>query len=93
MSFFSSFFLGLICSFWHNFGNIFLAALEKVSRSYDEAIDTVSYVLKTKGKVIPVTHDKLHLVAEYENGRKIAGESLIDENHSEKSKIKKRKKE
>lgn len=72
----------------HNFGNIFLAALEKVSRSYDEAIDTVSYVLKTKGKVIPVTHDKLHLVAEYENGRKIAGESMIDENHSEKSKIK-----
>jgi uncharacterized cofD-like protein len=73
----------------HNFGNIFLAALEKVSNSYNEAIETVSYVLKTKGKVIPVTFDKLHLVAEYENGNKVTGESMIDENHLEKSRIKK----
>jgi uncharacterized cofD-like protein len=72
----------------HNFGNIFLAALEKVSNSYDEAIETVSYVLKTKGKVIPVTFNKLHLVAEYENGKKVTGEGLIDENHSEKTAIK-----
>ncbi len=73
----------------HNFGNIFLAALEKVSDSYDEAIETASYVLKTKGKVIPVTKDKVHLVAEYENGKIVTGEGLIDENHSEKSRIKK----
>jgi len=72
----------------HNFGNIFLAALEKVSSNYDEAIETVSYVLKTMGKVIPVTLNKLHLVAEYENGKKVTGEGLIDENHSEKSRIK-----
>jgi uncharacterized cofD-like protein len=72
----------------HNFVNIFLAALEKVSDSYDKAIETASYVLKTKGKVIPVTFNKLHLVAEYENGQKITGEGLIDENHSEKSRIK-----
>jgi uncharacterized cofD-like protein len=72
----------------HNFGNIFLAALEKVSDSYDEAIETASYVLKTKGKVFPVTYNKLHLVAEYENGKKVTGEGLIDENHSEKSHIK-----
>jgi len=71
----------------HNFGNIFLAALEKVSDSYDKAIETASYVLKTKGKVIPVTFNKLHLVAEYENGQKVTGEGLIDENHSEKSRI------
>ena len=73
----------------HNFGNIFLAALEKVSNSYDEAIETVSYVLKTKGKVIPVTYDKLHLAAEYENGKKMSGEGLIDENHTEKTRINK----
>ncbi|OGK52972.1 hypothetical protein A2970_01575 [Candidatus Roizmanbacteria bacterium RIFCSPLOWO2_01_FULL_44_13] len=73
----------------HNFGNIFLAALEKVSSSYDEAIEMAAYVLKTKGKVIPVTVDKLHLVAEYENGKVITGEGLIDENHTEASLIKK----
>jgi uncharacterized cofD-like protein len=72
----------------HNFGNIFLAALEKVSSNYEEAIATISYVLKTKGKVYPVTLDKLHLVAEYENGKIITGEGLIDENHAEKSRIK-----
>ncbi|MBW7960088.1 hypothetical protein B6D29_01640 [Microgenomates bacterium UTCPR1] len=73
----------------HNFGNIFLAALEKVSKSYDEAIDTATYVLKTKGKVIPVTLDKLHLSVEYSNGKKVTGEVLIDENHNETSRIKK----
>lgn len=73
----------------HNFGNIFLAALEKVSSSYDEAIETASFVLKTKGKVIPVTHDKVNLVVEYENGKVVAGEGLIDENRAEKEKIKK----
>ena len=71
----------------HNFGNIFLAALEKVSTSYDEAIETVSYVLKTKGKVIPVTLNKLQLEVKYENGKEITGEGLIDENHEEKSRI------
>lgn len=73
----------------HNFGNLFLAALEKVCDSYDEAIETVSYVLKTKGKVIPVTYDRLHLAVEYENGKVIKGEGLIDENHTESSRIKK----
>jgi len=60
----------------HNFGNIFLAALEKVSSNYDEAIETVSYVLKTMGKVIPVTLNKLHLVAEYEK-KIVAGVLLL----------------
>jgi len=72
----------------HNFGNLFLAALEKVSNSYDEAIETASYVLKTKGMVIPVTHDKVNLAVEYENGKIVTGEGFIDENHTESSRIK-----
>lgn len=72
----------------HNFGNLFLAALEKVSDNYNQAIELASYVLQTKGKVIPVTLDKLHIVAEYENGKKVTGEALIDENHNEKTRIK-----
>jgi len=73
----------------HNFGNLFLAALEKVSDNYDQAIESASFVLKTKGKVIPVTMDKLHIIAEYENGKKVKGESMIDENYNESSKINK----
>lgn len=72
----------------HNFGNLFLAALEKVSDKYDQAIELASYVLQTKGRVIPVTLDKLHIVAEYENGKKVTGEAWIDENHNENSRIK-----
>ena len=73
----------------HNFGNIFLSALEKVTKSYDKVIETVSYVLKTKGKVIPVTFDKTHLCVTYESGKTIKGEGNIDEDNKEKSRIKK----
>lgn len=71
----------------HNFGNIFLSALEKVSSDYNQVLETASYVLKTKGKVIPVTLDKAHLCAEYENGSVLKGEGLIDENNNETSRI------
>lgn len=72
----------------HNFGNIFLSALEKVSGDYDEVIKTVSYVLKTKGAVIPVTYEKTHLCVRYENGKVLVGEGNIDENNHEESRIK-----
>lgn len=72
----------------HNFGNIFLSALEKVSDNYDEVLETVSYVLKTKGKVIPVTYEKTHLCVEYENGKVLVGEGNIDEDNHEQSRIK-----
>lgn len=73
----------------HNFGNIFLSALEKVAKNYQEVVDLASFVLKTKGKVIPVTFEKTHLVVEYENGLVIKGEGNIDKNYQEKSRIKK----
>lgn len=71
----------------HNFGNIFLSALEKVSDNYDMVIDTASYVLKTKGSVLPVTFKKTHLCVEYENGTMIKGEGNIDEDNPERSRI------
>lgn len=71
----------------HNFGNIFLSALEKVSTNYDEVIDIASYVLDTKGKVIPVTFDSSHLCVEYANGKVLKEEGIIDENNKEESKI------
>ncbi len=73
----------------HNFGNIFLSALEKVCPNYNEVIKTASFVLKTKGKVIPITFNKTHLCVEYENGKIVKGEGNIDENIEEKSRIKK----
>lgn len=72
----------------HNFGNLFLSALEKVAGDYSQVLETAEYVLKTKGKVIPVTMEKTHLCAEYENGKLLKGEGQIDENHTETSRIK-----
>jgi uncharacterized cofD-like protein len=71
----------------HNFGNIFISTLEKVTGNYAEVLETAEYVLKTKGKVIPVTLGKTHLCAEYENGKILKGEGLIDENNTETSRI------
>ncbi len=72
----------------HNFGNLFLSALEKVSSNYDEVINTASYVLKTKGKVIPVTFQRSHLGVEYESGSVVKGEGNIDKNYQEKTRVK-----
>ena len=72
----------------HNFGNIFLSALEKVSKNYDEVMETASYVLKTKGKIIPVTFEQTHLCVEYANGIVLKGEGNIDSNKAEKSRVK-----
>src|SRR3972149_9934363 len=33
----------------HNFGNIFISALEKISNNYDEVTDLASFILKTSG--------------------------------------------
>lgn len=72
----------------HNFGNLFISALEKVTDDYSQVMDTAAYVLKTRGKVIPVTLEKTHLCVEYENGTLLKGEGLIDENMTETSRIK-----
>lgn len=73
----------------HNFGNVFLSALEKVCKNYDEVIKTASFVLKTKGEVIPVTYEKTHMCVEYESGKIVKGEGNIDKNYDEKSRVKK----
>ncbi len=62
----------------HNFGNIFISALEKITPDYQKVIDIASFILKTKGQVIPVTHDKVHLSVQYTDGETIEKESAID---------------
>jgi len=72
----------------HNFGNIFLSTLEKVTTNYEEVIKIAAFVLKLKGPVIPVTFHKTNLCAKYESGKIIKGEGKIDENIKEASRIK-----
>lgn len=63
----------------HNFGNIFLMALTDILGSEEEAILAASRVLRVCGTVLPITNEKVHLVAEYTNGQRIVGEHEIDE--------------
>lgn len=72
----------------HNFGNILLTVLEKITDNYQDVVDTASFILQTKGKVIPVTFDKVHLCVEYEDGEIIETEKLIDTAFHKKTRIK-----
>jgi len=47
----------------HNFGNIFLSVLEKITGGFDKAVAEASRILNIKGRVIPVTLDNIHLCA------------------------------
>ena len=62
----------------HNFGNLFLIALTDILGKEELAIKAASKVLRVCGTVIPVTHEKTHLVAEYNDGTRIVGEHHID---------------
>ena len=74
----------------HNFGNLFLTALEKSEGSFHQAVLTASQLLNVKGRVIPVTLSNVRLQAELENGEVISGETNIDiPKHNPKLKIKK----
>jgi len=74
----------------HSFGNLFLAALERITGDFSRAIDEAGKILNIRGGVIPVTLNRTHLVAELENGKIIKGETNIDiPKHNPELKIKK----
>lgn len=62
----------------HSFGNIFLAALEKVSDTFASGVEIASEILKVKGRVIPVTQAKAELVITFENKEVLHGENSIN---------------
>ena len=60
-----------------SFGNLFLAALNGISTSFDAAVSRMSQVLAITGQVLPVTTADVQLEAEFENGASVVGESKI----------------
>ncbi|MCX7714677.1 MAG: YvcK family protein [Clostridia bacterium] len=61
----------------HSFGNLFLAAMNGISNSFDEAVKKVSDVLAVVGRVLPVTNESIRLRAVLDDGKIIEGESHI----------------
>ncbi|MDP2696066.1 MAG: YvcK family protein [bacterium] len=62
----------------HSFGNLMITALQRITGSFDKAVDEVSRILAVQGQVIPVTLEKTRLIAELADGQVIKGENNID---------------
>jgi len=62
----------------HNFGNLMLAALERITGGFSSAVKEAEKILGVKGRVLPSTLTKSRLFAELEDGRVIKGEGNID---------------
>lgn len=74
----------------HSFGNLFLTALVELggSKNMAEAVENACKILKTRGKVLPISNEPMHLIAEMEDGSVIHGESKIPEANSKINQLK-----
>lgn len=63
----------------HTAGNIILAALTKITGNFAEAVAKASDILAIKGRVLPVSLQMARLLAIFENGERIVGETNIVE--------------
>ena len=65
----------------HSFGNIFISTLEQMTGDFDRALDIAGEILRIRGAVIPVTLDKIRLIAELGNGKRLEGEQALSNCH------------
>jgi len=66
----------------HNFGNLFITAMSKVTGDFEQAIKASSKVLAIRGSVVPATLTKVILKTLHEDGTETVGESKIPDNKS-----------
>jgi uncharacterized cofD-like protein len=62
----------------HSFGNLLLTALERITGSFEKAIEEAGKILNCRGTVLPVTLTQTRLFAELIDGKIIKGETNID---------------
>jgi uncharacterized cofD-like protein len=62
----------------HNLGNLILVALAEQTGSFLKAVEVSSRVLRTVGRILPVTLDDVRLEATTRSGREVLGESAIN---------------
>lgn len=61
----------------HSFGNLLLSALEKVTGSFERAVEEAGKILYINGKVIPVTMNQVRLKMVLNNRKILEGEREI----------------
>jgi uncharacterized cofD-like protein len=64
----------------HNFGNLFLSALEKITGDFSVGVSEAAKILKIRGEVIPVTNANTNLFMLLKNGKLLKGEIKINHN-------------
>src|SRR3990167_4065962 len=52
----------------HNLGNLIITALDRITGSFDKAMDEFGKILQVKVKILPVTLKTTYLMAELEDG-------------------------
>ncbi len=65
----------------HNFGNLFITVMTRLTGDFEKAIKETSKVLALRGQVIPSTLNNVALAAEYTDGSVIVGENQIPKAH------------
>lgn len=66
----------------HNFGNLFISAMSKVTGDFEQAVKASSKVLAIRGNVVPATLTKVVLKARHKDGTETIGESKIPKSES-----------
>jgi uncharacterized cofD-like protein len=66
----------------HNFGNLFILAMLKVTGDFEKAIRESSKILAIRGRVVPSTLKRVSLVAQHKDGSRTEGESNISKAQS-----------
>jgi uncharacterized cofD-like protein len=61
----------------HALGNLLLTALADVTNDFPRAVELAARVVGAQGTVLPVTSELVTLVAEFEDGRVVTGETAI----------------
>ncbi|PIS03383.1 MAG: hypothetical protein COT85_00460 [Chlamydiae bacterium CG10_big_fil_rev_8_21_14_0_10_42_34] len=61
----------------HSFGNLLLSALEKVTGSFEKAVEEAGKILYIKGKVIPITTNQVRLRMVLNNRKILEGEREV----------------
>ena len=65
----------------HTVGNLILTALEKINKSFAQAVKDASDIFHIRGEVLPVTDSpKMRLSVLLKNGEELQGEKVLDEN-------------
>lgn len=62
----------------HAFGNLFMAALERMTGSFAEAVEVASEVLRIQGRVEPITLDNVSMTIKTKDGVVVKGQHSSD---------------